>query len=105
VLTAAVAGVLCIPATSLGDAPSRRQRAGFASGYRRRVAIEIRLDDLDELHGVVARGEDVRMDRVSEDHWFIRIGRPRKDQLVIHLQTAPGSSEIRAWFSRELGRT
>jgi hypothetical protein len=69
------------------------------------VAIEMRFDDLDELSRVVAYGEDIRIDRVSEDHWFVRIGRPRHDQLVIHLQTVPSSPRIRAWFARERGRS
>lgn len=68
------------------------------------MSIELLMDNLDDLRRVIAHGEDVRLERVDRDHWFLRIGEPSNETLVVHLQTAPGSPEIRAFYSRETAR-
>ncbi len=64
----------------------------------------MRLDERDQLESVTGRGTDVRLERVDEDHWFLRIGAPRGETLAVHLQTAPRSPLIRAWFSKATAR-
>jgi hypothetical protein len=59
------------------------------------------MDDRDDLRRVVARGGDVRLERVEEDRWFLRIGEPGGETLVVHLQTIPASPEIRAFYAKE----
>jgi hypothetical protein len=65
------------------------------------MAIELTLDDRDDLTSVIARSEDVRLERMSDDHWFLRVGTPGEDILVVHLQTVPASPEIRAFYAKE----
>ncbi len=64
----------------------------------------MRLDERDQLESVTGRGADVRLERVGDDHWFLRIGAPRGETLAVHLQTAPRSPRIRAWFSKATAR-
>jgi hypothetical protein len=68
------------------------------------MSIDMRLDDRDQLKSVTGRRADVRLERVDHDHWFLRIGAPRGETVAIHLQTAPTSPRIRAWFSKATAR-
>ncbi len=64
----------------------------------------MRLDDRDELQSITGRRTDVRLERVGDDHWFVRIGAPPEETVAVHLQTAPSSPRIRAWFSKVTAR-
>lgn len=68
------------------------------------MPIDLTLDDLDELTRVSAQSEAVRLERVADDHWFLRIGDHAGETLVVHLQTVPSSPEIRAFYSKETPR-
>jgi hypothetical protein len=68
------------------------------------MAIELLMDNRDDLRRVIADGEDVRLERVDQDHWFLRIGDHAGETLVVHLQTLAGSPEIRAFYSKETAR-
>jgi hypothetical protein len=68
------------------------------------MSLRLRLDERDQLKSVTGRGADVRLERVDEDHWFLRIGAARGETLAIHLHTAPASPRIRAWFSKATAR-
>lgn len=68
------------------------------------MPIQLLMDDLDDLRRAIAQREDVRLERVDEDHWFLRIGDDVGETLVVHLQTASGSPEIRAFYSKETAR-
>jgi hypothetical protein len=65
------------------------------------MPIELTLDDRHDLRSVIARSEDVRLERMSDDHWFLRVGTPGAETLVVHLQTVPASPEIRAFYAKE----
>lgn len=68
------------------------------------VPIQLILDDLDDLKRVTAQSEDVRLERVAADHWYLRVGGHDGETLVVHLQTVPASPEIRAFYSKDSPR-
>ena len=65
------------------------------------MAFELTLDDQHELRTVTGRSEDLRLEREDPDHWFLRVGTPGAETLVVHFQTILGSPEIRAFYAKE----
>ncbi len=64
------------------------------------MSIELRLDDFDELETMIARAEHVRLRRISDGHWLLRVGTGR-ERVTVHFETAGGSGRIRASFSKD----
>ncbi|MGH3090995.1 MAG: hypothetical protein ACRDOG_01505 [Gaiellaceae bacterium] len=46
----------------------------------------------------------MRLEHVDQDHWFLRIGDHVGRRSWVHLRTASGSPEIRAFYSKETAR-
>ena len=68
------------------------------------MSIDLRLDDVGELKGVSADGESVRLERVGEDSWFLRVGDAKRESLTVTLQTIANSPRIKASFVKRTPR-
>jgi hypothetical protein len=68
------------------------------------VGIDLRLDEVGELRGLSAEGESVRLERVGEDSWFLRVGDTKRESLTVTLQTITNSPRIEASFVKRTPR-
>jgi hypothetical protein len=68
------------------------------------MAIEFELDEVGNLRRLRARDEDLVLERLGDDYWFLRVGDARGENVVVHLQTIAGAPDIRATFAKQTPR-